>query len=124
LALPEVIDGIAAHAADAGADVPPDGPAQELMAELWCELLGTERVGAAQNFFRLGGTSLLAARLVAAVHDAFDIALPLHTVFEQPTVAGLTAAVEDAIRAELAELDDAELAAATDRMTLNEEHSR
>ncbi|WKD32121.1 non-ribosomal peptide synthetase [Streptomyces xanthophaeus] len=128
-ALPD--PGPATEPDPAAGRTPPEGPAQEAMAALWCELLATEGVGSADNFFQLGGTSLLAARLVASVHETFGVTLPLRAVFEQPTVAGLAALVEDEIRAEIAALDDTELtaeiadtAAAHAPQIMNEEHKR
>ncbi len=69
-------------------------PAERRLAELFAGLLGVARVGAEESFFHLGGHSLLAARLVARVRDLFEIDLPLRTVFEAPTVAGLARWIE------------------------------
>ncbi|MYV89745.1 non-ribosomal peptide synthetase, partial [Streptomyces sp. SID1034] len=84
------------------------GPLQERIAEIWAELLGA-RIGAHDNFFRSGGNSILAIRLIAAIQSEFEIALPVREIFEYPTVAGLADAVESRIRAEIEQLSDAEL---------------
>jgi len=77
--------------------VPPRTPLEETLAGLFVEVLGTERtggsVGVHDSFFELGGHSLLATGLLAAIHDAFEIELPLRVIFEQPTVAALAEAV-------------------------------
>ncbi|HVS00631.1 MAG TPA: condensation domain-containing protein, partial [Thermoanaerobaculia bacterium] len=91
-------------AADGGAarDVPYEAPAtatEELLAGLWAELLGRERIGARDHFFDLGGHSLLATRLVARMGDLFEIEVPLNTVFEAPTLAGFAARVDKALAA-------------------------
>ncbi|MFE9557694.1 amino acid adenylation domain-containing protein [Streptomyces sp. NPDC006703] len=83
-------------------------PLQERIATIWAELLGA-RIGVHDNFFRSGGNSILAIRLIAAIQTEFEIALPVREIFEYPTVAGLADAVESRIRAEIEQLSDAEL---------------
>jgi acyl-coenzyme A synthetase/AMP-(fatty) acid ligase/acyl carrier protein len=67
--------------------VAPRTELEEVLALVWCEVLGLDRAGVHDDFFELGGHSLLATRLVARVNDAFETALPLRAVFECPTVA-------------------------------------
>ena len=69
-------------------------PVQELLAGIWCEVLGRPEIGVDQNFFDLGGHSLLATRVVSRVRDAFHVEIPVRALFESPTVARLAAAVE------------------------------
>ena len=66
--------------------VAPRTPIEEVLAAIWIELLGVERVGCHDNFFDLGGHSLMAMRLIAAVRDTLGIVLPLKTFFESPTI--------------------------------------
>ncbi|HEX7240969.1 MAG TPA: amino acid adenylation domain-containing protein, partial [Longimicrobiaceae bacterium] len=75
----------------------PEGETQTRLAEVWGELLGIERVGAHDDFFSLGGHSLMATRLVFQVREAFGVELSLEAVFAAPTVAGLAERV-DALR--------------------------
>jgi amino acid adenylation domain-containing protein len=75
--------------------VAPEGPVAELLAEVWCDVLGVERVGAHDDFFRLGGHSLLGAQALARVGALFSVDVPLRLLFEAPTVA----AMADALRA-------------------------
>ena len=82
-------------AADERAHVAPQGPVQELVAELMASVLGQERVGAQDDFFELGGHSLLATRLVSRLRDAFEVELPLAGIFGAPTVAGLASRIEE-----------------------------
>jgi len=67
----------------------PEGEIEPQLAAVWAELLGVARVGAGDDFFLLGGHSLLATRLVMRVHRRFGVDLPLRSVFEHPTLAGL-----------------------------------
>lgn len=92
-ALPAPSPDTATH----GRFVPPAGPTQQGVAELWAELLGLERVGADDDFFELGGHSLLAAEAVARARRRFDVALPLRTLFAGPTVAQLASAIDAAL---------------------------
>lgn len=69
---------------------------ERAVAEIWCGLLGLESVGVEDNFFALGGHSLLATQVITRVHDAFDVDLTIRTIFEAPTVASLSRAIEEA----------------------------
>jgi acyl carrier protein len=69
--------------------VAPRDAVEETIANIWGEVLAVEQVGVEDNFFELGGHSLLATQVVARIGDVFGIELPLHLLFEAPTVAGL-----------------------------------
>jgi len=79
----------------------PRNPVERRLADLVAALLGVARVGVGDNFFLLGGHSLLGTQLIARLRDAFGVDLPLRTVFDHPTVAGLAGEVERAILARL-----------------------
>ncbi|NUO79067.1 hypothetical protein HUU05_03245, partial [candidate division KSB1 bacterium] len=59
------------------------------LAAIWSKVLKVERVGAHDNFFELGGHSLLAIQIVSRIRAAFDVEVPLRSVFEAQTVAEL-----------------------------------
>jgi acyl carrier protein len=73
--------------------VAPRTPIERLLAEMWSEVLGGPRVGIHDDFFGLGGHSLKATQIVARARTAFRIQLPLRSLFETPTVAGLSLTV-------------------------------
>ncbi|HSK77697.1 MAG TPA: amino acid adenylation domain-containing protein, partial [Thermoanaerobaculia bacterium] len=72
----------------------PKNPVQEVLAEIWSDLLGVDRVGIHDDFFQLGGHSLLVAKLAARVRQAFKVELSLIQVFQSPTVAALAEVIE------------------------------
>ena len=73
-------------------------PLEELVANIWCDVLGLEQVGKASDFFQLGGHSLLATQAVVRLRSAAAADLPVRALFEAPTVAGLARRLEDARR--------------------------
>lgn len=87
---------------------PPVAPrtvTEELLAEIWTEVLG-RAVGVEDDFFALGGQSILATQVVARARRCFEIDLGVRALFEAPTIAVLARKVEDAILAQI----DADLA--------------
>jgi amino acid adenylation domain-containing protein len=86
--------------------VAPRGPLESELAELFEEVLGIERVGVHDDFFQLGGHSLLATRMASRMRERFSVDVPLRSLFEQPTVAGLSTLVVQAQAEAAAELSD------------------
>ena len=70
--------------------VAPRTPTEELLVEMWAEVLGLNEVGVLDNFFMLGGDSIQATQLVSRVRDVFHQELSLHRLFESPTIAQLS----------------------------------
>jgi len=74
--------------------VAPATETEERLVVIWQELLDRERVGVQDNFFDLGGHSLLTTRLLSRLRDAFELEVPLQTFFEEPTIAALAEGIE------------------------------
>jgi amino acid adenylation domain-containing protein len=66
-------------------------------AKVWSEILGRTRIGIHDNFFELGGHSLLAAQAIARLNEEFKVALPVRSLFDEPTIAGLTREIEKSL---------------------------
>ena len=75
----------------AARQVAPRTPTEEIVAGIFADVLRRERVGAGDDFFDLGGPSLLATQVATRVRAAFGMELPLRVVFQEPTAAKLAA---------------------------------
>jgi acyl carrier protein len=104
----------------APAYAPPATPLERQLAAIWQEFLGAERVGLHDDFFALGGHSMLALRMVGRLRQDLGVDLPLARLFEVSTVARLAGVVtelqaqvqvqvDDALLAQIAQLSDEEL---------------
>ena len=82
------------HTAERERYVAPRRPVEEVLAGIWAELLEVERPGVRDDFFALGGDSLLIMRLISRVRTAFGVELPIRAVFSTPTLEALSAEVE------------------------------
>ncbi len=69
----------------------PQTPMEQTLARIWRQLLGVPRVGVRDNFFEIGGHSLLVVRLSALIKQTLDIQLPVTELYRYPTVAELAA---------------------------------
>lgn len=99
------------HRSGGPAVTPPSTPEEELLAEVWSELLERPKVGVHDNFFDLGGHSLLATQLISRIRDLFQVEIPLRTLFETPTIAALAVAIDELLLAEIEQMSDEEVAA-------------
>jgi acyl carrier protein len=79
----------------AAAYVAPGTAAEEGVAAIWCEVLGLERVGIHDDFYELGGHSLLLPQVMHRLGRDFQVEVPLRSLAEETTVAGLALTVEE-----------------------------
>ena len=66
---------------------PPGTPTQLALARIWCDVLGLPQIGIHDDFFELGGNSILAVQAIARMSESFGIELPVSGLFEAPTIA-------------------------------------
>ncbi|HSK65006.1 MAG TPA: amino acid adenylation domain-containing protein, partial [Pyrinomonadaceae bacterium] len=76
----------------------PRTPTEELLSNIWAEILRLRGVGLHDNFFNLGGHSLLATQVVSRIRESFKVELPLRALFERPTIAELAQSVDAAMQ--------------------------
>ena len=74
--------------------IAPRTPIEEQIAAIWCDVLDCQQPSMDQDFFELGGDSLLATQVLARVRQAFSVELALRVIFECPTIAKLSTVVE------------------------------
>lgn len=74
--------------------IAPRTSTEKTLADVWQAVLGVPEIGVHENFFALGGHSILAARLMTQLRTTFALDLPLHNLFKAPTIAELAAMIE------------------------------
>lgn len=74
--------------------VAPSTETEKTLAALWCDLLKVETIGRNDNFFRMGGHSLLVMRAVSRLRETFGVDVQLRNLFERPTVAELAEVID------------------------------
>ncbi|MEH2239779.1 amino acid adenylation domain-containing protein [Nostoc sp.] len=74
--------------------ITPRNSTEATLASIWTELLGLEQIGIDDNFFNLGGHSLIAAQILSRIREGFQVELFFHHIFAKPTIAGLAGLIE------------------------------
>jgi acyl-coenzyme A synthetase/AMP-(fatty) acid ligase/acyl carrier protein len=74
--------------------IPPDSSTEKMLAEIWKDIISLPRVGRTDNFFEIGGHSVLAVQMISMVLKVFNVELPLRTVFETKTLTDLSQYVD------------------------------
>ncbi len=72
----------------------PKTPVEEVLANIFADVLSKNKISTNENFFSLGGHSLLATQVISRIRDAFKIELPLKSIFENPNVESLAKVIE------------------------------
>ncbi|HEX9939643.1 MAG TPA: amino acid adenylation domain-containing protein, partial [Longimicrobium sp.] len=96
------------YVAEANLYVAPRTPLEEVLADIWAEVLGVQRVGVHDSFFELGGHSLLIMRLLARIQDTLDLRISIRTVFSMPTLEAMAAEIERRIYEDVADMSEDE----------------
>ena len=86
----------------------PQSEIEQWLARFLATLLGTARVSRDDNFFNLGGHSLMGAQLIATVKQTFDVELPLRSLFDHPTIREISSEIGSLIQAKLNAISDEE----------------
>ncbi len=92
----------------AEAFIEPRTSAERKLASIWTKLIGINRIGINDNYFELGGDSLLATQLVSHARNVFEVELPLVELFRHPTLAEMATSIEEAIIEQMEEISDEE----------------
>jgi len=87
---------------------PPQSEVEQWLATLLTKLLGVDRIGRDDNFFRLGGHSLMGAQLIAKIQERFGVELSLRSLFDHPSVHGIASEIDNLIRSQLNAMSDEE----------------
>lgn len=99
----QTVEGLLIEASNLSQATAYSAPETEIelkLANIWQELLDVERIGRHDNFFELGGHSLLAIQMLSRVQSIFSVNLPMHRLFDSPTVAELALGIEQLPRTE------------------------
>jgi|GEM_PF-1049508 len=84
--------------------VAPRNETEQAIAEIWKEVLGVDRVCIYDNFFDLGGHSLMATQVVSRIKKELEVDITLRTMFEEPTIEGICKVISDVERSEYPEI--------------------
>ena len=90
--------------------IAPRSTTETMLAEIWCEVLGLQRVGVHDNFFELGGHSLRSIQIISRLRESVQVEVAMRDFFEHPTIADLAEVIESALVRELSELSEEEAA--------------
>lgn len=88
-----------------GPYVAPRNEMESTVVHIWQTLLGIDEIGIHDNLFDLGGDSLLAVQLASRIRETLHVEIAIRDIFEQPTVAGLVAGIEQSRQAAAADMD-------------------
>jgi len=101
-------DAVEGGPADDGEESDLAGEVEEVVAETWRTVLGIPSVGRSDDFFALGGHSLLGVQIISRLREEFQADVPMDAIFTAPTVAKLAALVTDVLISEIDRLTEEE----------------
>ncbi len=79
--------------------IKPDGPIQEILVEIWQDVIGIDRISTSYNFLEIGGNSLAAIRINSRISEAMNLDIPIASIFDNPTIRELGAFIEERLAA-------------------------
>lgn len=85
--------------------VRPEDEFEEIIHDIWCELFGMDAISTRDTFFALGGDSLMAIRSMIRINEAFQLELPMSTIFRSPTIVEIAALSKETIIRLMADMD-------------------
>jgi amino acid adenylation domain-containing protein len=103
--------------------IAPRTPVEEVLAEIWSEVLGIQEIGVHDNFFALGGHSLLATQVASRVREAFQAEFALQRIFAAPTIAELALVIDQSRAASVEDEEMEQLLAELELMSDEESQS-
>lgn len=80
--------------------IAPRSPLEKSLVEIWSHIFETDRIGITDNYFELGGDSLLATKLNAMIRHKLEVEVPLRSIFERPTIAELAEMIQPLVQKE------------------------
>jgi hypothetical protein len=86
----------------------PRSATEKILAQIWAEVIGIEEVGVHDNFFDLGGHSVLVTQVALRIRNVFNIDIGLRPIFERPTVAALAETIESLLVEEISSMSEEE----------------
>jgi acyl carrier protein len=86
--------------------VPPQTMVEEVLAEIWADVLGLERMGTQDAFLDLGGDSMLATQIVARIREMIQVDVSLRDFFDAPTIADMASIIEHALLSEMGDTSE------------------
>ncbi len=87
----------------------PMSPTEETLAQIWRDVLRIERFGVRDNFFALGGHSLLVTQVMSRVQETFQVEMTMRQFFEAPTISSLAAVIEETIVDQVSRMSDEQI---------------
>lgn len=105
LALPTPVGGVPSSQETF---ISPTSPVEKILAEIWAAMLGRKTIGARDNFFDLGGHSLMATQVISRITKILNVEVPLVALFEAPTLAEFALVIEEHLIGDIEKLSEEE----------------